>query len=63
MKVFQLSSDVKPYPTVNLQLFRCNGQLFNLQLFRRDAAAKSNVNRKKCLFANAEDIDIAITYR
>jgi len=23
--VFQLSSDVKPYPTVNLKLFSCNG--------------------------------------
>jgi len=25
MKVFQLSSDVKPYPTVTLKLFNCNG--------------------------------------
>jgi len=25
LKVFQLSSDVKPYPTVNLKLFSCNG--------------------------------------
>jgi len=26
LKVFQLSSDVKPYPTVNLKLFSCNGK-------------------------------------
>jgi len=25
LKVFQLSSDVKPYPTVKLKLFSCNG--------------------------------------